>query len=398
MKRFGRKGAFAAASVSLIATYAASATPIPLYGLYRTQDGLSYTDLSLSAVVYFVGAVSSLLFFGRLSNHFGRRISAFLTLLLMAVAAVSFLNVHSALPLLVGRFLQGVSCGLASTALAAWVVDTAPERPAWLAPAVLSCGPMTGLTLGGIVSGTLVDYGSDPRVLPYIVILGVLALCLLLCFNSMETMTRKPGVLSSLKPQLGLPVPSRQAFRIGVFVFVPTWALGGFFQAFGPAMAMEQLHSASALAAALVFASIMAPSPIGASLAGRVSVANAQRIGIVAFTLFIGALILTLHKGLLVPFLIASVCAGIAQGALLSSSINSIVSKVTLEERANVLGLIYATSYTGAAIPTLIAGRFSESYSLVQVLSAYGAMAALACCVILISVSGRKVERVKAIS
>ncbi|WP_104002965.1 MFS transporter [Marinobacterium lutimaris] len=386
MKRFGRKGAFATASLSLIATYAASATPIPLYGLYRSADGLSYTDLSLSAVVYFVGAVSSLLFFGRLSNHFGRRLSALLTLVLMAGAAFSFLNVHSATPLLIGRFLQGVSCGLASTALAAWVVDTAPEKPAWLAPAVLSCGPMSGLTLGGILSGTLVDYGSEPRLLPYMVILAVLAICVLLCFNSMETVTRKPGALSSLKPQLGLPPSARRAFRIGVFIFVPTWALGGFFQAFGPAMAMEQLHSSSALAAALVFASIMAPSPIGASLAGRVSVANAQRIGMVTFVLAIGALIFTLKNGLLVPFLVASVCAGIAQGAVLSSSINSIVAKVTLEERANVLGLIYATSYTGAAIPTLIAGQFSESYSLVQVVSAYGVMAAVGCLAILVSV------------
>lgn len=396
MTRFGRKGAFATASVSLISTYAASATPIPLYGLYRTADGLSYTDLSLSAVVYFVGAVSSLLFFGRLSNHFGRRLSALLTLILMAVAAISFLNVHSALPLLIGRFLQGVSCGLASTALAAWVVDTAPEKPAWLAPAVLSCGPMSGLTIGGLASGTLVDFGSEPRVLPYMVILAVLAICLLLCCNSMETVMRKPGVLSSLKPQLGLPPLARHAFRIGVFVFVPTWALGGFFQAFGPAMAMEQLHSTSALAAALVFASIMAPSPIGASLAGRVSVANAQRIGMVTFALSIGALIFTLSNGLLVPFLIASVCAGIAQGAVLSSSINSIVSKATLEERANVLGLIYATSYTGAAIPTLIAGRFSESYSLVQVISAYGAMALVGCIAILVSVHGAKKDEVEA--
>ncbi len=390
MKRFGRKGTFVAASVSLIATYAGSATPIPLYGLYRTVDGLSYTELSLSAVVYFIGAVSSLLFLGRLSNHFGRRSTALLTVALMACAGLAFLNVHSATPLLVGRLLQGLSCGLASTALAAWVVDTAPKKPAWLAPAILSCGPMTGLTIGGLMSGALVEYGSDPRVMPYRVILAVLALCMLLGGSSMESIARKPGALLSLKPQLGLPSSASGAFKIGVFAFIPTWALGGFYQAFGPAMAMEQLHSSSALAAALVFASTMAPSPIGAFLAGRLSVANAQRIGMLTFTLSVGAIVVTLHYGLLIPFLIASVCAGTAQGAVLSSSIHSVISRVTLEERANVLGLIYATSYTGAAVPTLIAGRLSESFSLVQVIAGYAVMALIGSVVILLFASSRR--------
>lgn len=386
MKPFGKTGAFVAASVSLIATYAASATPIPLYGLYRSADNLSYTAFALSSVVYFAGAVSALLFLGRLSNHFGRRGTALLTLALMACAGLSFLDLHSATPLLIGRLLQGLACGLASTALSAWIVDTAPEKTAWLAPAIISCGPMTGLTMGGLLSGSLVEYIPYPRTTPYMTILVLLALCMLLCVRSLETVTRKTGALASLKPQLGLPPTAVRSFKIAVFIFVPTWALGGFYQAFGPAMAMEQLHSTSALAAALVFASIMAPGPFGASLAGRLSVANAQRFGMVLFTLSLGCVVLTLHYGLLIPFLIASVITGVAQGGLLSSSIHSVISKVSPTERANVLGLIYATSYTGAALPTLVAGRFSESYSLVQVLCAYVVMALIGCAVILSAV------------
>lgn len=389
MKRFGRTGAFVAAAVSLIAVYAASATPIPLYGLYRTADGLTYTDLSLSSVVYFVGAVSSLLFFGRISDHLGRRVGAVLTISLMVLAAASFMTIHSAMPLLIGRLLQGLSCGLASTALAAWVVDTEPKRPAWVAPAILSCGPMTGLTLGGLTSGTLVELSNHPRLVPYLAIMGVLAVCLALCVRSMETVPSKPGVLSSLKPRIGLPQTARRAFRLGVFTFVPTWGIGGFYQAFGPVMAMEYLNSPSAVAAALVFASTMAPSPIGAYLAGRLSTANGQRVGMIAFTLSVTGIVITLGMGLLVPFLVASVCAGISQGAVLSSSIQSVVSRVSPEQRANVLGLIYATSYTGAAVPTLIAGQLSETFSLVQILCGYATMAAVGCAVILLFVRNR---------
>ncbi|MCM2971405.1 hypothetical protein [Larsenimonas suaedae] len=60
---------FWAASLSLMAVFAASATPIPLYALYQSAHGLSYADLSLTAVFYFVGAITALLVFGRVSNY-----------------------------------------------------------------------------------------------------------------------------------------------------------------------------------------------------------------------------------------------------------------------------------------------------------------------------------------
>ena len=55
-----------------------------------------------------------------------------------------------------------------------------------------------------------------------------------------------------------------------------------------------------------------------------------------------------------------------------------------------MLGLIYATSYTGAALPTLIAGRLSESFSLVQVIAGYAAMALIGSLIILLFASSRR--------
>ncbi|MFJ4048954.1 MULTISPECIES: MFS transporter [Pseudomonas] len=376
---------FVGASTSLVATYAASATPIPLYGSYRAVDGLTYGDLSLSSVIYFAGAVTALLVFGRLSNHLGRRLPALLALLLAMCACLLLTTVHQATPLLVARGLQGLSCGLASTALAAWLVDRAPRSPAWLAPAIISCGPMTGLTLGGMMAGALVEYAPWPRVLPYLVVLAVLLVCAVVLLCARETLARRPGVIASLRPHFSMPAVARRAFPVAACVFVSTWALGGFYQAFGPAMAREQLHSASALAAALVFASIMAPGALGASLAGRMSARMAQRLGILVFAVGVVAVLLSLKAGLLVPFLIASVVAGTAQGLTLSGSIQTVVGEVAQQERASVLSVIYATSYAGAAIPTLIAGQLSAYFSLVQVASAYALLALCGCLVVLLS-------------
>lgn len=384
---------FVGAALSLMATYVASAAPIPLYGLYRAEDGLSYVDLSLSSVVYFIGAVTALLIFGRLSNHLGRRPVSLLALAFAAVASIAFLNVHSVGPLLVGRLLQGLSCGLASTALASWLVDASDAVPSWVAPAVISCGPMTGLTLGGVGSGVLVEYGPIPRQIPFLVVLGLLLLCALLITRGRETMTRQPGVIRSFKPHFALPPAAREAYLVAACTFVCTWALGGFFQAFGPAMAREQLHSTSAVAAALVFASIMAPSVLGASIAGRFRPVQVQRFGMLFFVLAIIGLLFSLSAGWLVSFLGASVLAGIAQGAILSGSIQSMVSTLTMGERANVFSVIYVTSYSGAAIPTLIAGQLSETFNLLQVACGYGVLALTGCCFVWWATRSRQIVR-----
>ncbi|WP_407546954.1 MFS transporter [Vibrio parahaemolyticus] len=374
---------FIGASLSLMVTYATSSTPIPLYGTYQLHDNVSYLDLSLSSVVYFIGAVTALVLFGRLSNHLGRKAVSVISLLLAALSVVVFLNVHSATTLILGRLLQGFACGLASTALASWVVDHAPSVPSWIPSTVISCGPMTGLTFGGVGSGFLIEYAPYPRLLPFGIAFCLIACCMVLVLKSQETMKRKAGAITSLKPNFTLPTSAKKAYPLAACTFVCTWALGGFFQAFGPAMAREQLHSQSAVAAALVFASIMAPSVIGASIAGRMTSTKAQFTGMLSFTVFVGCILLSLHQGLLSAFLAASICAGIAQGLVLTGSIGTMVSGLQPDERANVFSVIYATSYIGAAIPTFISGQLSEQFTLLQIACGYGALALFGSIVIL---------------
>ena len=105
---------FFASTFSFLMVFAASATPIPLYDIYRQEDGLTYNDLALTAVVYFVGAITALLIFGRISNHMGRKPVAFLIFVLTAIATIILIDVNSATPLIIGRLLLGLACGLAS--------------------------------------------------------------------------------------------------------------------------------------------------------------------------------------------------------------------------------------------------------------------------------------------
>src|SRR3954447_17161800 len=61
--------AFFSAVVSLVVSFAAAAAPIPLYNIYRAEDGFTNAGISMAVVAYAVGAIAALLVLGRLSNH-----------------------------------------------------------------------------------------------------------------------------------------------------------------------------------------------------------------------------------------------------------------------------------------------------------------------------------------
>ena len=374
---------FAGASCSLVAVFAASASPIPLYEIYRRTDGLSHADLALTAVAYFVAVMATLLVFGRLSNHVGRRPVSLAALALTAAGCLVLTQADSVAPLIGGRVLQGVGCGLASAALAAFIVDSAPVSPAWLASAVTTGAPMVGLTVGALGSGALAEYGPAPRSLAYLIAVGALATCAALVVASRETVTRAPGAAASLRPRLQVPPAARRLLPIAGCTFLATWALGGFYQAFGPSVAAEQLGTRNALIAAAVFASLMAPSAIGAPLAGRGTPAAAQRVGMVIFFLAVVGILVSLRLGTVAPFLVASAVAGAAQGATFAGSMRALLATAGPADRAGILSAIYLTAYSGAAIPGLIAGQLSRTVGLFDIALGYGALAALACVITL---------------
>jgi len=375
---------FLAATLSLLVAFAASATPIPLYDIYRRADGLTYGDLSLTAVVYFVGAITALLVFGRMSNHLGRKPVTFLAFGLAATATVILLDVGSAMPLIIGRLLLGLACGLASSAIASYVVDSALPSRLGLAAVVVANAPMVGLTIGALASGALVQYAPYPRTLCYLVVLAGLLACAVLVVCSRETVLRAPGLLSSLRPGFSLPQADRRLYPIAACVFVATWALGGFYQAYGTSVAASQLGTQNTFAAAIVFSSYLLPCAIGGPLTARLAPANAQRLGMAVFTAAVVASLAALKSAMIVPFLLATALAGVAQGAAVTGSIRSLLTGVSQKERAGVLSLIYATSYAGAAVPSLIAGQLSRFMGLFQIAVCYGALAVMACGLVLI--------------
>jgi MFS family permease len=370
--------AFVSAVVSLVVSFAAAAAPIPLYNIYRAEDGFTNVGISIAVVAYAIGTIAALLALGRLSNHLGRRFTAIISLSLVLLGCVLLLNVHDIATLLLGRLLVGLGTGSASSSLTSYIVDAAPSRPEWLASVASSQGPMLGLTVGVIASGALVQFGPWPRDLIYLVCIGFLLLSAALIAISPETATPTPGAWRSLLPRVSVPARVRHLLPVAAAVFLATWATAGFYQAFVPALVEDQLHTRSPLVLGLVFAGYMTLSVLGAPMGGRFTSAQAQRVGMIIFLAGMIGLCTAVTASTLVLFIIATIVAGAGQGIAISAAARGLLHGSTPAERAPIFSAIYLICYGGAAFPSLVSGQLSNTFSLPQITLGYGGLAAIA--------------------
>jgi MFS family permease len=374
----GLRLAFSSAVIALVATFSTAAAPIPLYNVYRVEDGFTNSGISMAIVTYSVGTMVALLVMGRLSNHLGRRPTAIASLGLLLVGCLLLLNVHDLGTLLAARVLMGVGTGLASSSLTSYIVDAAPISPEWLASVASSQGPMLGLTVGAIASGALVQFGPWPRELIYLFCFALLLLSAVLIGMSPETVIPKPGAWRSLQPRVSVPARLLHLLPVAAAVFLSTWATGAFYQAFVPALVEDQLHTRSPLILGLVFASYMAPSVLGAPIAGRFTPAGAQRIGMVTFLAGMVGIITAINAGTLPLFIVMTVFAGAGQGIAIGGTTRGLLHGSTLADRAPIFSTIYLICYSGATLPSLISGELSNTFSLPQITLGYGGLALVA--------------------
>ena len=283
--------------------FLASATPIPLYDIYRQEEGLTYNDLALTAVVYFIGAITALLIFGRISNHLGRKPVAFLIFALTFIATLILLDVNFAISLITARFLLGLACGISSSSLTSYIADSGHTLPSWLPSAIISNSPMIGLTFGALMSGALVEFALYPRVLCYIVVLIALFISTILILVSKETVVRSKGLIKSFIPKFDLPQSHKKIYPIAALTFITTWSMGAFYQAFGPSIAVEQLGTHSTFMIAVLFSSYLLPSAIGGPLTAKLSPINAQKKGMIIFTISVFGILISIKLSMFSLFI-----------------------------------------------------------------------------------------------
>ena len=154
-----RRGLTLLLPASIIVSFlAASSAPTPLHALYAAQRGFSPLATTVVFGVYALAVLVSLLTFGKLSDHIGRRPVLLTGPALQAVAMVLFATAGGLGTLLDARIVQGVATGAALAAAGGTLLDLDQRRGAL----ANSSAPGAGTAVGVLVSALAIQYLPAP--------------------------------------------------------------------------------------------------------------------------------------------------------------------------------------------------------------------------------------------
>jgi len=333
-----------------------------------------------------------LLIAGRLSDHIGRRPVLIVATLVQAVVMLMFATANGVAALMLARVVQGVATGAALGAVGAGMLDLDKAR----GPVANAVTPPIGSGAGGLLAGLLVHYLPAPTLLVYFVLASVFVMQAAGVIFMTETVTRRAGAVSSLRPQFSLPPAARAPMLIATPVLVAAWSLAGLYASLIPALTRTVFGFDPSLAsgiAAFAFAGSGAATVLVlGSRAPRMVIAYGAFALIAGTAAAMGALGAQSPAG----FFLATALAGSGFGAGFQGAMRTVLPTANVHERAGVLSVVFVVSYLAMGIPAIVAGFFvSRGGALLLTAQHFGAVVtALAAFALLGTLLGGKARAV----
>jgi MFS family permease len=356
--------AFGAITSIFVLFAAAASAPTPLYVVYQKQWGFSDTTLTVIFAVYVIGLIGSLLVLGALSDHIGRRPVLAAAIALEAVSFVLFLVAGDVTVLLVARVVQGIATGAAFSTLGATLVDLNPPHSPGRAGLVNGVAPITGLALGAVGTGALVQFAPAPTQLVFALLLVGMGVAAVVVARMPETSARRAGAMASLVPALSIPARLRPDVYMILPIVVASWALGGLYLSLGPSVAVFIFGLSNHLIGGLVVTLMCGTGALTAIALRHWPTNTVLWIGGI---LLAGGTALTLagvevHAAALAGA--GTVVAGVGFGASALASFGTLARIAGPGERSQVLAAALVIAYLAFSLPAVAAGFASTSFGL----------------------------------
>ena len=336
----------------VVALLAASSAPTPIYAIYQAEWGFSPITTTIVFGIYAVSVLVSLLTLGKLSDHVGRKPVLLVALVVQALTMIILATAGGVPALLVGRLVQGITTGAAIGAIGATMLDIDAKR-GQLTNALV---PGIGTATGALLSALLVTFLPAPTHLVYYVLMVVfLAQAVGVAFLR-ETVTRAPGALASLKPEISLPRAVRAHVMAAAPVLFAVWALAGLYGALGPALIGKLVGGNNAVLAGVLLVAFAGVASAAVLVLRNLSPVAVMLTGTSALFLGVAVTLVALGIGSLALFFVGTVIAGAGFGGGFQGGIRIVVPQVAPHERAGVLSLLFVVSYLGFGVPAVAAG------------------------------------------
>ena len=186
-----------------------------------------------------------------------------------------------------------------------------------------------------------------------------------------EPGTRRPGVLASLRPRVGVPRQARGTFATAVPCLFAVWAMSGLYQSLGPSLAAQVTGSRDLLwgglliflltgVAAAATVAVRGVTPRTAMLAGCLLLLAGLTVTFGAITTAAAA-----------AFLAGTAVAGVGTGLALLGVNRTLIALAAPGQRAGLIAAIFIISFLGLSIPVVIAGVATAHFGLHRTALAY---------------------------
>ena len=361
--RLGPRAGFTAVTYAFWATMVGTTLPTPLYVHYVQRFGFSELTITVIFATYAAGVIAALLLFGRVSDATGRRPVLLLGLALSALSAVVFLLAQGLAPLLVGRFLSGLSAGIFTGTATATLVDLAgPERRgrATLVAAVVNIG---GLGCGPLIAGILAQLAPLPLRLSYWVSLGLLAPASVGVALMADPVRPKAGVKFRLQA-LSVPSETRAAFIPAALAGFAGFAVTGLSTAVSPAFLGQILTIRNDIVVGAVVFGVFAASILGQLLLDLMSPRTAMAGGSAALIVGMALLAVSLASSSLALLVIGVMVAGGGQGLSFRAALSAVNGASPPARRAEVASSFFVVAYLAISIPVIGEGVLAQAVGL----------------------------------
>jgi MFS family permease len=353
----------------------ASVVPSPLYHLYAVTWHFSSLTLTLIYATYAFGVLAALLIAGRVSDQIGRRPVLLAALATLMVSSALFIAARSDAWLFVARGLQGVATGTALSAASAALLDLRGRRDvvnAGLANAVASAA---GLGLGQLVSSALVQSGTAPRTLPYVLLVVLFAVALAGAWWMPEPVLERSALRLTLQ-RPSVPAGIRHPFLLAALAVLGSWSIGGLYFSLGSQLSAHLFSTANvviaaiggvalALSGALAQLVFRRAAPWLEASAGSVALAAGMALIVIAAAANSGAL-----------FLAGSLIAGAGFGVAFLGGLRQLTSVIPAEHRAAVMSAFYLVAYASLSVPAVLAGLVVTHLGLEVTFEIFGSVVA----------------------
>src|SRR2546425_1469169 len=323
----------------------ASVTPSPLYRSYSVLWHFSPLTLTLIYATYAFGVLGSLLLAGGASDDVGRRPVLFVALCALMASSVLFMVADSAVWLFVARGLQGLATGAALSAASAALLDLHPKRDPAGVGLTTATAASSAIGLGVLASSSLVQLGTLPRVLPYVVLVVLFAVAFAGTYWMPEPIENR-GRFRLTAERPSVPAVARRPFFLAALAVLSSWSIGGLFFSLGPQLAAHLFNSNNAIVSGSGIVALAGAAVVAQLLTGRSAPWIGAGAGSIALAAGMVLIVFAAARNSSAAYLAGSILGGAGFGAAFLRGLRALPAAIPHQDRAAALSALSAAPHT----------------------------------------------------